>query len=332
MLGSAQEASMTSTRREAALGLIAATGVAAVAGPTLAGSPASPIPGSPLVETPDDADAPNTELATQESRYEHILAPVNINGRGPFNFLLDTGANISCVSDRLAETLELTSTETAPVHTVVGVRHRPMVKLANLQVGPRERRNVRAPALPMKGIEIDGVLGVDWLKGQRLVLDFKGQRMLITKSQHDDSEPGRVVVPARRRHGQLTIVDADLSGRRISAIIDSGAQGTLCNGRLRDLVRAQERKKGRADMSRPVKMETLAGETFYGESVFLPFLRLGGLHLGNVQVTHADMHVFKVWNLEDTPALVLGIDLLSQFEQVALDFGRSRVRFDFTET
>jgi hypothetical protein len=26
---------------------------------------------------------------------------------------------------------------------------------------------------------------------------------------------------------------------------------------------------------------------------------------------------------------VLGIDLLSQFEQVALDFGRSRVRFEY---
>lgn len=320
---------MTSTRRQAALGLMAA-GAAAAAGQAFSQDLGVE---TPVLEVPDEHDAPNTELEIQESRYEHILAPVNINGRGPFNFLLDTGANISCVSDRLAETLDLTSTETAPVHTVVGVRHRPMVRLANLQVGPRERRNVRAPSLPMKGIEVDGVLGVDWLKGQRLVLDFKGQRMLITRSQHDNDQPGRsVVVPARRRHGQLTIVDADLSGRRISAIIDSGAQGTLCNGPLRDLVRAREAKRGPAELPRPVKMETLAGETFYGESVFLPFLRLGGLHLGNVQVTHADMHVFKVWNLEKTPALVLGIDLLSQFDQVALDFGRSRVRFDFVET
>lgn len=76
-------------------------------------------------------------------------------------------------------------------------------------------------------------------------------------------------------------------------------------------------------------MESLAGEVFVGESVFLPFLRLGGLHLGNVQVTCADMHVFDIWGLKDSPALVLGIDLLSQFEQVALDFGRSQVRFDF---
>jgi hypothetical protein len=76
-------------------------------------------------------------------------------------------------------------------------------------------------------------------------------------------------------------------------------------------------------------MESIAGESFTGEAVFLPFLRLGGLHLGNVPVTYADTHVFDIWNLKNTPALVIGMDLLSQFERVALDFGRSQVRFEF---
>jgi hypothetical protein len=312
---------MSPTRRHAALGLIAASGAALPVSRAFADTP--------ILELPD-ADEPNTRLALKESRFEHMLAPVNVNRQGPFNFLLDTGANTSCVSNKLMEKLSLISGETARVHTVVGVRHRPIVMLDELQVGTRNRKRVRAPALPIKGSEVDGVLGVDWLKGQRLVMDFKQRSMLITKSQHDDSQPGKVVVvPARRRHGQLTIVDADLSGKRISAIIDSGAQGTLCNTKLRDLVRAQEARKGKVEPPRLVKMETLAGETFSGESVFLPFLRLGGLHLGNVPVVCADMHVFDIWGLKDTPALVLGIDLLSQFEQVALDFGRSQVRFDF---
>jgi predicted aspartyl protease len=311
---------MTPTRRSAALGLAAAAALPATA--AIAQAP-------PPIEVPDD-DGPHTELPTRESRNEHMLAPVNINGQGPFNFLLDTGANVSCVSNRLMQRLSLISGESAPVHTVVGVRDRPIVTLDRLQVGPRKRKNVRAPALPIKGPEVDGVLGVDWLKGQRLVLDFKGKTLEITKSRNDESQPGKaVVVPARRRKGQLTIVDADLSGKRISAIIDSGAQGTLCNGKLRDLVRASERRAGRHEPPRWVKMETLAGESFTGESIFLPFLRLGGLHLGNVGVTYADMHVFDIWDLKDSPALVIGMDLLQQFDQVSLDFGRSQVRFDF---
>lgn len=313
---------MSPTRRHAALGLIAAGGAA-----TLPASRA--FADTPILELPD-SDEPSSKLALTESRFEHMLAPVSVNRQGPFNFLLDTGANTSCVSNKLMEKLSLTSGETARVHTVVGVRHRPIVILDELQVGTRNRKRVRTPALPIKGSEVDGVLGVDWLKGQRLVMDFKQKSMLITRSQHDDNQPGKVVVvPARRRHGQLTIVDADLSGKRISAIIDSGAQGTLCNSKLRDLVRASEARKGKVEPPRLVKMETLAGESFTGESVFLPFLRLGGLHLGNVPVVCADMHVFDIWGLKDTPALVLGIDLLAQFEQVALDFGRSQVRFDF---
>ena len=34
-----------------------------------------------------------------------------------------------------------------------------------------------------------------------------------------------------------------------------------------------------------------------------------------------------VWGLADSPALVIGMDLLVQFEEVALDFGRSAVKF-----
>lgn len=316
---------MSPTRRHAALGLLAAGGTALPAARALAQDNAAP----PQIELPDE-DHPPTALDTTKGRYEHMLAPVLINDQGPFNFLLDTGANVSCVSHSLMERLDLKSAETARVHTVVGVRHRPIVTLDRLRVGPRDRRRVRAPALPIKGSDVDGILGVDWLKGQRLTLDFKNSRMEITRSQQDQGEPGRVViVPARRRHGQLTIVDADLSGKRISAIIDSGAQGTLCNRKLRDLVRAQEARRGPPEPLRMVRMESLAGESFEGEAVFLPFLRLGGLYLGNVPVTYADMHVFDIWGLKDSPALVIGMDLLAQFDQVALDFGRSQVRFDF---
>lgn len=314
---------MLTTRRTAALGLVAAGAATLPAARALAQE-------QPQTEQPE-ADEPNALVNTTEGRYEHMLAPVGINGQGPFNFLLDTGANISCVSHSLAERLSLTSTESTNVHTVVGVRKRPIVVLDELQVGSRNRRKVRAPSLPIKGSDVDGVLGVDWLKGQRLVLDFKGNTMEITKSRSDQNQPGSVVVvPARRRHGQLTIVDADMQGKRVSAIIDSGAQGTLCNRQLRDIVRREESsKRYPVTPTQYVRMETLAGESFTGEQVFLPFLRLGGLHLGNVSVTYADMHVFDVWGLKDTPALVLGMDLLSQFEKVALDFGRSQVRFDF---
>jgi predicted aspartyl protease len=310
---------MSPTRRHAAVGLLAAAAL-----------PISHASAQALIETPDQEEPP-AGLDTSRDGYEHMLAPVSINGQGPFQFLMDTGANVSCISRALADRLDLAPGPTATVHTVVGVRERPSVVIDHLQVGSRSRKAVKAPSLPFSSEGVDGVLGVDWLKGQRLVLGFKTRRLEITKSREDRPEKDQVVVPARRRLGQLTIVDADLSGRRISAIIDSGAQLTLCNAPLRKLVLDREVRKGQPVVHQKVKLETLAGEPFQGEMLYLPFVRLGGLHLGNVPVVYADMHVFEIWGLKTTPALVLGMDLLTQFETVSLDFGRSQVRFDIAE-
>jgi predicted aspartyl protease len=309
---------MSPTRRHAAASLLA-VGAASL--------PLSRAMAQPVVEVPDQDDAPS-KLETGNDKFQHMLAPVTINGKGPFQFLMDTGANVSCVSRALADRLDLTPGPSSRVHTVVGVRERPSVLIEHLQVGSRSRKQVKAPSLPFSSQGVDGVLGVDWLKGQRLVLGFKTKSLEITRSREDRPETGRVLVPARRRLGQLTIVDADLNGRRISAMIDSGAQTTLCNAPLRKLVLDAETRKGQATEHQKVQMETLAGEPFQGELLFLPFVRLGGLHLGNVPVVYADMHVFDIWGLKEIPALVLGMDLLTQFETVSLDFGRSQVRFD----
>lgn len=311
---------MILTRRQTALALLA----------TGAASPLQAWAQVPAPEQPDPDIGPDTTIDTGQSSDKHMMAPVTINGQGPFSFLIDTGANFSCISDRLAAKLALPAQASARVHTVVGVRERRIFLVDDLRLGDRHRRRVKVAALSFPDLEIDGILGVDWLKGQRLVLDFKSGELLITRSRFDESQDKRVVVPARRRLGQLTIVDADLSGERINAIIDSGAQASMCNSALRDLVRqAERRKRLRMDEPRYVQLQSIAGESFQGESLYLPFLRLGGLHLGNVPIVHADTHVFKVWNLKDQPTLVLGMDLLTQFELVALDFGRSAVRFDF---
>jgi len=307
-------------RRQAGLGLLSAAGMLA---PGLAWGQTGQPPAAPA--TPDDQP---TQLQTEPDPFKHLLAPVRINKQGPFQFLIDTGANVSCISHAVAETLALPPDQPAPVHTPVGVRVRPSVLIERLDVGARTRRRVRTPIFPGLGKGIDGVLGVDWLGGQRLALDFKAKRLEITRSRDEVPLLNRVIVPARRRLGQLTIVDADLGGHRISAMIDSGSQATICNTPLRDLVTATESGRPDHQPHYQVKLETLAGEPFSGEMFYLPFLKLGGLQLGNVPTVYAETHIFELWGLKTTPAVVLGMDLLTQFQAVALDYGRSRVRFD----
>lgn len=314
---------MMSITRRTATGLLAAGVASSLAFPALAQPAATPAePEAP------PADEPPTSVGTSEGRSEHLMAPVSINGQGPFNFLIDTGANISCVAERVSQDLVLERTSPAKVHTVTGVRMRPRVLIDNLQVGSRSQRRVKTPSLNIREAGYDGVLGVNWLKGQRLILDFKKQSMEITRSRAEESEQGSVVVPARRRSGQLTIVDADLGGKKISALIDTGAQISVCNAALRALAAEQDRTTAALEKPRSIEMETLMGEPFTGEMITLPFVRLGGLQLGAVPVVHADVYIFKIWDLVKTPTIVLGMDLLRQFDMVALDYGRSTVRFD----
>jgi predicted aspartyl protease len=314
---------MQLSRRHAAAGLLALGGSAL---------PLSQAVAQAHSDAPSLTEEGPTQLDTGRDAYQHMMAPVMINGQGPFQFLMDTGANVSCVSRDLAQRLGLAASAPARVHTVVGVRERPGVLIEHLKVGERSRRSVHAAALALdKGL--DGVLGVDWLDGQRLEMGFKARSLAITRSKEDIPKDGVVaVVPARRRYGQLTIVDADLGGRRINAMIDSGSQLTICNAALREMISAANRRTGAGDLYVRVGMETLLGEAFTGELIYLPFMRLGGLQLGNVPVVYSDMHVFDLWGLKTKPAVILGMDLLTQFDTVALDFGRSQVRFDIAQT
>ena len=56
-------------------------------------------------------------------------------------------------------------------------------------------------------------------------------------------------------------------------------------------------------------------------------LKIGSITLGNVPVAFADVPPFKVFGLNDQPALLLGTDILEAFRKISLDFAARKVRF-----
>jgi hypothetical protein len=59
----------------------------------------------------------------------------------------------------------------------------------------------------------------------------------------------------------------------------------------------------------------------------MPRLRLGGIGLNNIRAAFAPLHIFSLWGLDSTPAILVGIDVLRNFDEVGLDFGRHEVTF-----
>jgi hypothetical protein len=72
---------------------------------------------------------------------------------------------------------------------------------------------------------------------------------------------------------------------------------------------------------------SVTGQTIDGDMAELPHLRIGGLTLPRWNVAFADLHTFQLWDLTDRPAILIGVDILSRFEKVTLDFARNEVSF-----
>ena len=52
---------------------------------------------------------------------------------------------------------------------------------------------------------------------------------------------------------------------------------------------------------------------------------IGDMTLTNLDVIFADFHVFKLWGLDQQPAMLIGMDLLGVLERLVIDYRRNEV-------
>ena len=121
----------------------------------------------------------------------------------------------------------------------------------------------------------------------------------------------------------LMIVDVRV-GRRIraKAVIDTGAERTLGNLALQNLMNKNRRKR------REVVAAVVHGATpdiADGDVQEIKEATIGDMTLSNLDVIFADFHVFKLWGLDQEPALLIGMDMLGVLERLVIDYRRNEV-------
>jgi predicted aspartyl protease len=252
-----------------------------------------------------------------------MTVDVHVNGRGPYHFVVDSGADTTAVGLKVARDLQL------PLGTPVilnGMTDRNIVdrvRVASLTLGPSTINNLEVPALKEEDLGGDGMIGIDALVRQRLMMDFDAKVIKVEDAarpvEHFTDE---IVIVARLQHGQLILTHVKAGGFALDAVIDTGSEITIGNLALRDRL-----------MSRSLNKEwTIATTGVTGKTVDLQLgqlreLRVGSIVLHNIPIAFADVPPFKVFGLSDTPALLLGTDILQNFRKVSLDFGDRKVRF-----
>jgi hypothetical protein len=129
----------------------------------------------------------------------HFLVRVRINGKGPFNFLVDSGAPALIIATETAKKIGLTPNPAGFWTAVDRLDFEGGARLDRLKAridDPFQLVGMNALGLP--GTSIDGILGFTILARFRLEIDLSQDRMTWTRLDHEPRDPP---VP-RSKHGE----------------------------------------------------------------------------------------------------------------------------------
>lgn len=261
---------------------------------------------------------------------DRMTVDVSVGGKGPYRFLVDTGAERTIISRQLAKRLQLEGGKDAVLHSVVGRNDVQTVFIPQLRISSNTISVIDAPALEASNIGADGMLGIDSLKAQRVLFDFKAKTMSITPANKPmarmDGET--VVVRARSRNGRLIFTQAHIGNQAVTVIVDTGSQVTIGNMALQ---RSLMRRKLWA-VPDPVVIESVTGEKLSARIAKVQKLEIGDVHIDDLSVAFTDAHIFDQLDLENKPALLLGMNAMRAFDQISIDFAAKKVHFVLPRT
>lgn len=263
-----------------------------------------------------------------------VAAEVELNGRGRYPLVLDTGAGRTVLADTVARDLALPEGPPVLVHAITSAEVLPTVRLAQLDFAGRRINDLICPVVSRDLLAADGLLGLDVLSRYRISLDLARRRVSMRPSGTDVFENSQAFGSASRltregvraeigRFGQLILPTARAGGVTLSAFIDTGAQYSIGNLALLDALGA-----GRADQpGRDIEVYGVTGQVLTAREREVQGLEIANRGLGPTTLLFAELHAFQALDLIAAPALLIGADILYRFRRVELDYGRRRMTF-----
>jgi hypothetical protein len=269
------------------------------------------------------AQTPIITLQTWVDLYGRPTADVLLNGRGPFKFVVDTGSNTTVLSTRVARLLNLPPLPERTVHGVTGSMMSRFARLGRVETGRSVSQNLSVAVLDAPAFEaLDGILGMDMFADRRIRFNF-------TRKTVDFDGPSRgaarlpIRASVRLRQGLLIEADGRVGGVRARSVLDTGCDTTIINMALLDAIRSPRVLRRRGAVAPQIVGVT--SQEMGGVWANLPEVDLIGLKINRLTVVAADAPVFKLWGLDKTPAMLVGMDILTQVETLVIDYRRREV-------
>lgn len=160
------------------------------------------------------------------------VVEVMVNGKGPFLFAIDTGAQGEARADSsLVQRLQLPKVNEAVADDGSGrnTRKIDIIQFESLAVGSLKFRNIQAPTRDYNtvpsNLKIDGILGFDLFSNHLLTLDYPNKRVRIERGglpKPDGKEILSYVNPLA-----IPLIELSIGGMKLVAAIDSGASTSI---------------------------------------------------------------------------------------------------------
>jgi len=273
------------------------------------------------------SDSANTDVVTtSRDEADRLTVPVRLGTAGPFRFLIDTGSQNTAISNTLASRLALVPNAKATLIGVAGRQQVETVEIEEVALGRRSYYGLVAPVLERANLGAEGILGLDSLQDQRILIDFRKGLMAVNDARSLGGDAGfEIVVTARRRSGQLIMTNATIDGIRVDVVIDTGSDTTLGN---RALQKAMGRK-GHSTEQR--ELHSVTGQTLLADMSTARQLVMQGLTITGPLIAYSDSPTFAFLGLAKKPAILMGMREMRIFPRIAIDFRSRKVLFDLPD-
>lgn len=267
----------------------------------------------------DDLDAKKAKT--------RMTVAVQVNGAGPYNFVVDSGADTSVIGQKIAKALNLPAGRPVMLHGMTESAQVNRVLVDELKLGTSTVSDLQLPVLLERDLGGDGMIGIDALVEQRLMMDFEKKTIKVEDAKRPPPRmDGDIVVVARLRRGQLILTQVKANKKPIEAVVDTGSMITIGNLALRDQLLRRE-----PDKFYTIEVTGVTGAKQDLQLARVAELRLGAIVLRDVPIAFADVPPFTVFGLREKPSLLLGTDILEAFRRISLDFRARKVRFQLKQ-
>ncbi len=251
-----------------------------------------------------------------------VVIDARIDGQGPFQFVLDTGAGTTVITPGLASILHIGGTKTAgALGTGPQVVRVQTTTLDTVEVGDRAITGVAAAIIPLppdityqgRFGTIDGLIGYSFLKNFVTTIDYATHTVILADASQSDLPTGVARLPLEVSRQGIPVVPASVDGHEGRFEIDTGNNGD-------SFLSAAFVLKNALDTQYPSGIESeFSGVGGHASS---RTVRLATIELGSVMLHSVPVRLLLTLpevGAGDEPSGNLGYGLLKRF-RITLDY------------